>query len=204
MLDYNEIKPGKFIILDSQPYLVVEFNFIRMQQRRPVAQTKIKNLITGNVIEKTFQQSDKVEEAEIEIRPIKYLYNRREEFWFCPARHSPEAKPMAGGEENKKSDGRFKLVQSIVGDYAEMMKVNSIVDALIFNNQVIKIKLPIKTELKVVEAPPSTRGNTAQGGIKQVKLETGMTINVPLFINEGDVIRINTETRQYIERVEKG
>jgi elongation factor P len=189
MLDYNEIKPGKYIILDGQPYLVVEFNFVRMQQRRPVASTKIKNLTTGNVIEKTFQQSDKVEEAEIEMRPVKYLYSHKEEFWFCEA-DNPAI--------------RFKLLESVVGDYVEMLKPNSIIDAIVFNNQVIKIKLPIKIELKIIEAPPATKGNTAQGGSKQVKLETGMIINVPLFINEGDILKINTETKEYIERVEKG
>lgn len=189
MLDYNELKPGAYIILDGQPYVVTEFHFVRMQQRKPVAQTRIKNLITGNVIEQTFQQSDKIEEAELKIKPAKYLYARQGEVWFC---------------EEKNPAIRFNLPESAVGDYLNIMKPHSIVDALVFNDQVIKIKLPIKIELKVVEAPPSTRGNTAQGGTKQVKLETGAIINVPLFINEGDIIRINTETRGYIERVEKG
>jgi len=189
MLDYNELKPGTYIISDGQPYVVTDFHFVRMQQRRPVAQTKIKNLITGNVIEKTFQQSDKIKEAELEIKPVKYLYSHRPEIWFCEV-NNPAA--------------RFNLPESTVVDYVNIMKPNSIVDAIVFNDQVIKIKLPIKIELKVVEAPPSTRGNTAQGGTKQVKLETGAVINVPLFINEGDIVRINTETREYIERVEKG
>lgn len=188
MLDYNELKPGTYIVLDGQPYVVIEFNFVRMQQRKPVANTKIKNLVTGNVIEKTFQQSDKIEEAEMEIRPVKYLYSHRQEIWFCTEKNPAD---------------RFKLSESQVGDYLDLMKPNSIVDAIIFKNQIIKIKLPIKVELEVAEAPPPIRGNTAQGGTKQVKLETGAVINVPLFISEGDILRINTETRQYIERVEK-
>jgi elongation factor P len=89
----------------------------------------------------------------------------------------------------------------MVGEYAELMKPNLIIDAVIFSDKIIGIKMPVKVELKVVEAPPSTKGNTAQGGTKQVKLETGANINVPLFIKEGDVIRINTETKQYVERV---
>ena len=192
MLDYNQLKPGTYIILDGQRYVVTEFKFVRMQQRRPVAQTKIKNLITGNVIEKTFQQSDKIEEAELETRPVKYLYAHRGEAWFCPEKNPAD---------------RFKLSESQVGDYVDMMKPNSTVDAIVFSapggDQIIKIKIPIKVELKVVEAPPSTKGNTAQGGTKQVKLESGAVINVPLFIDEGDIVRINTETRGYIERVEK-
>jgi elongation factor P len=189
MLNYNELKPGKFIILDGQPYAVLEFNFLRMQQRKPVAQTKIKNLISGKVLEKTFQQTDKFEEAEIEKRPIRYLYAHRGEFWFC---------------ESNDPSKRLKLGEILIGDYAGLMKPNLIVEAIIFKNQIIGIKLPVKVELKVIEAPPSTKGNTAQGGTKQVKLETGAVINVPLFINEGDMVRINTETKEYVERAEKG
>jgi elongation factor P len=81
------------------------------------------------------------------------------------------------------------------------MKLNLIIEANIFNDKIISIKLPVKVELKVVEAPPATKGNTAQGGTKQVKLETGALINTPLFIKEGDVIRINTTTKEYVERV---
>lgn len=189
MLRYKELKPGKYIILDGQPYAVLEYNFLRMQQRKPVVQTKIKNLATGKVIEKTFQQSDKIEEAKIEKKPLKYLYSHRGELWFS--------------EENKPSE-RFKLGESLIGDMIDLMKSNSVAEAILFSNKIIGIKLPVKIELKVIEAPPSTKGNTAQGGTKQVKLETSATINVPLFINEGDIVRINTETREYVERVEKG
>jgi len=188
MLNYNELKPGAYIVLDGQPYVVMEYHFIRMQQRKPNAQTKIKNLITGKTIEKTFQQTDKLEEAEIETRPIKYLYNHRGEFWFCPENNPAE---------------RFKLEKNLVGDYSNLLKPNTLIDAIIFNKQIIGIKMPVKIDLKVVEAPPAVKGNTAQGGTKQVKLETGLSVNVPLFINEGDIIRVNTETKQYTERVEK-
>lgn len=189
MLSYNELKPGIFIVLDGQPYVVMEFKFLRMQQRKPVAQTKIKNIISGKVIEKTFQQTDKLEEAEIETRPIKYLYNYRDEFWFC--------------EENNPG-ARFKLAENLVEDYADLLKSNTLIDTVIFNKEIIGVKMPVKVDLKVVEAPPAVKGNTAQGGTKQVKLETGATINVPLFINEGDIVRINTETKEYVERTEKG
>ncbi|MFH1551551.1 MAG: elongation factor P [bacterium] len=188
MLNYNELKPGAYIVLDGQPYVVMEYHFIRMQQRKPNAQTKIKNIITGKTIEKTFQQTDKLEEAEIETRPIKYLYNHRGEFWFCT--------------EKNPSD-RFKLDESLIGDYFDLLKPNSLIDIIEFKNQKIGIKMPVKIDLRVVEAPPAVKGNTAQGGTKQVKLETGLSVNVPLFINEGDIIRVNTETKQYTERVEK-
>ncbi|MEW5907567.1 MAG: elongation factor P [Patescibacteria group bacterium] len=189
MLNYNELKPGIFIVLDGQPYVVLEYNFIRMQQRKPVVQTKIKNLISGKVTEKTFQPSDIIDEAAIEKRPIKYLYAHRGEFWFS---------------EEKDSSKRFKLDEKMIGADAIFLKSNSIVESINFKGRIIGIKLPVKVELRVIEAPPALKGNTAQGGTKQVKLETGASINVPLFINEGDIVKINTETKNYVERVEKG
>ncbi len=188
MLNYNELKPGKFIVLDGQPFVVLEYSFQRMQMRKPVVQTKIKNLISGKVMERSFQSSESVNEAEIETRPVKYLYTNRGEFWFC--------------SENNPSD-RFKLDKSLVENYDGLMKPKAIIDAVEFNKQIIGIKLPVKIDLKVVEAPPAIKGNTSQGGTKQIKLETGMTINAPLFINEGDTVRINTETKEYVERAEK-
>lgn len=185
MLSYNEIKPGKYIVFEGQPYVVMDFRFLRMQQRKPVVQTKIKNIITGKTVEKTFQPSDKFEEAEIEIKPIKYLYSHRGEHWFS---------------ESDNPSARFKLEEPLVLGKLDLMKQNSLVDAILFSDKIIEVRLPVKIELKVIEAPPSTKGNTAQGGTKQVKLETGVTVNTPLFINEGDVVVINTETRDYVER----
>ena len=188
MLNYNDLKPGTFMVFEGQPYVVMEFHFLRMQQRKPVVQTKIKNIITGKTVEKTFQPSDKFEEAEIETKAIKYLYNNKGEYWFC---------------EKDNPATRFKLEENVVGNSIDLIKANSLVNAKIFDEKIISIELPIKVELKVVEAPPSTKGNTAQGGNKQVKVETGAMINTPLFVNEGDIIVINTETRQYTERAGK-
>jgi len=188
MLSFSELKPGKIIVLDGQPYTVVDYHFSKKQQRRPVAQTKIKNLATGKVIEKTFQQNDKIEEAEIEIKEIKFLYSNKGEFWFSKKDNPSE---------------RFKIEETLVGNYHDLLKPNSMIEAVMFNDEIIGVKLPIKLELKVVEAPPAFRGDTAQGGSKQVKLETGAMVTTPLFINEGDIIRINTETKEYAERAEK-
>lgn len=176
------------MVFEGQPYVVVEFHFLRMQQRKPVVQTKIRNIITGKTVEKTFQPSDKFEEAEIENKPIKYLYSNKGEYWFC---------------EKDNPATRFKIEENIVGNFIDLIKSNSLVNAKIFDEKIIGIEPPIKVELKVVEAPPSTKGNTAQGGNKQVKVETGAMIGTPLFINEGDTIVINTETRQYVERANK-
>jgi len=185
MINYNELKPGAVFILDGQPYEVLEFGFMRMQQRKPVAQTKIRNLITGKVLSRNFQHTDSFEEAEIDYKIVKFLYGHRDKFVFC--------------EPNNPS-ARFELSQSAVGEQSKFLKPNAEVETVYFKNQLINVNLPIKMEFKVVEAPPAIRGNTAQGGTKQVKIETGTYINAPLFIREGDIIEVNTQTGEYTGR----
>lgn len=188
MIGMNDLKTGTFFILEGQPFEVLHSQHLKMQQRRPVMQTKIKNLLTGKMIEKNFQQSDYFEEADIQKKEIKFLYSRRGEFWFS---------------EINDSSKRFKLDEEIIGEAAGFLKPNTAITSLLFNNEIINIDLPVKMDFKVIEAPPSLRGNTAQGGTKQVKLETGVLVNAPLFIEEGDIIRVNTQTGEYAERVEK-
>lgn len=186
MLDYSEVKERKYIIYEDEPWEVLSSHVFRKQQRKPVNATKLKNLITGRVTEVSFHVNDKVEEAEIEKQEVKFLYQNRGEWWFCEA--SDPAK-------------RFKLEESLIGSPAKFLKANTVVDAMVFNEKIIGLKLPIKMELKVTEAHDATRGNTAQGATKAVKLETGAEIQVPMFIKEGDVIRINTEEGTYTDRV---
>jgi len=194
MLEYSEITPKKFIVWNNEPYEVLDSHVFRKQQRKPVNQTKIKNLITGKVIEQSFHQSEKVSEAEIETKKIRYLFhklNRQsglEEYWFS--------------EENEPSK-RFELSSEIISSLPLYIRSNELVDSIIFNDKTIGIKLPIKVELKVTEAAPAVKGNTATGATKQVVVETGATVTTPLFVNEGDVIRVNTDTGSYAERVGK-
>lgn len=186
MFEYNEIVERKFITLDGAPYEVVSSHVFRKQQRKPVNATKLRNLITGKITERSFHQSEKVEEAEIVAREIKYLYSNKGEYWFS--------------EINDLSK-RFKLEADMIGAQGKFLKQNSIVKAMVFNDNIIGLKLPVKVDLKVTDAPPAVKGDTVTGGSKQITLETGAIINAPLFINEGDVIRINTETEEYAERV---
>lgn len=186
MFEYNEIVERKFITLDGAPYEVVSSHVFRKQQRKPVNATKLRNLITGKITERSFHQSEKVEEAEIISREIKYLYSNKGEHWFS--------------EINDPSK-RFNLEADMIGAQGKFLKQNSIVKVLVFNENIIGLKLPIKVDLKVTEAPPAVKGDTVTGGSKQITLETGAVINAPLFINEGDVIRINTETEEYAERI---
>ncbi|TRZ64209.1 MAG: elongation factor P [Spirochaetia bacterium] len=188
MLSYNELKPGIFIVLDGQPFAVLESEFLRMQQRKPVMKTKIKNLISGSVVERAFQPSDQVEEAEMEKLQAKFLYSHRGELWFCEANDAKN---------------RFQLEAGIIAGKENFLKPNLEIEALKFNGKILSIELPVKIDYKVVEAPPGIKGDTAQGGTKTVTIETGAKINTPLFINEGDIIRVNTESGSYVERVEK-
>src|SRR3989344_1780330 len=186
MLDYSEIKEKKYIIYDDEPWEVISSHVFRKQQRKPVNATKLKNLITGRVTEVSFHVSDKVEEAEIDKKPVKYLYTNKSEYWFCEANDPSK---------------RFELEEEMLGEGSKFLKQNTVVDAMLFNEKIIGLKLPIKMDLKVVEAQDATRGNTAQGATKAVKLETGAEIQVPMFIKEGDIVRVNTETGEYTDRI---
>lgn len=188
-LGVNELKPKTYFIYEGQPYMVLETHHLKMQQRRPVVQTRMRNLMNNKVLERNFAQSDVFEEADVKKQPVKFLYAHRNQYWFS----SPT-------DPSK----RFELSEELLGDAVRFLKPNTILDSVSFNDNVISIELPVKMEFKVVEAPPAIRGDTAQGGVKQVKIDTGAQINAPLFIGEGDVIRINTETGEYVERVDKG
>ena len=188
-LGVNQLKQKTFFIFEGQPYVVMETHHLKMQQRRPTVQVRMRNLINGKILERNFAQSDVFEEADVDKQNVKYLYGHRGQYWFS--------------YENEPSK-RFELGEDILGATTKFLKPNTVLEAILFEGKIITIELPVKLDLKVVEAPPAIRGDTAQGGVKQVKLETGATINVPLFINQGDVVRINTETGEYVERVEKG
>jgi len=186
MLEYNEITQRKLIIVDGEPYEVIDSHVFRKQQRKPVNATKLRNMISGKVTERSFHVSDKVKEADIESKEIKYLYSNKGEFWFCDV---------------KDASVRFSLTEDLIGSKVKFLKVNSEIDAMMFDGKIIGVKMPIKVDLKVTEAQPAVRGDTAKGGNKQVTLETGATINVPMFVKEGDVLRINTETEEYVDRL---
>lgn len=185
---YNEVRERKYIVLDGEPYEVLSSHVFRKQQRKPVNATKLRHLITGRVAEHSFAVSDKVEEAEIESRPVVYLYSNRGEHWFCEA-----------SDKSK----RFQLEPELVENKLRFARPNDAMDLLTFDERLVGLKTPIKVELKVKEAAPAVKGNTAQGGSKKVILETGHEIQVPMFVNEGDTLLINTETGEYVERVGK-
>ena len=193
MLNYNEIKERKYIVMDDEPYEVITSVVSRKQANKPVNKTKLKSLISGRVVEHTFHMSDKVDEADMMRKNIVYIYSQGDQHWFHP--------------EGDKSD-RFTLDSDVVDSALDYISTNDVVDALVYTDdedeeQIIGLKLPIKMELEVTEAPPSIKGNTATGGDKLVTVKTGAKFTVPLFINVGDVIAVNTESGTYTERVSK-
>ncbi len=188
MLSYNELKIGTLFKFEGTPYEVLDYEFLRMQQRKPVAKTRIKNLLTGQVIERNFHQNETLESVEIESQVLTFLYANRGKYWFC---------------EKGKPATRFEMEESKIGTVAEFLKPNSDVTAVKLDDKIIGVKTPIKADLMVKETPPGERGNTAHAGTKLATLETGAQVQVPLFVNDGDIIRVNTETRMYMERVEK-
>lgn len=187
MLTYFDLRKGVQFTYEGQPYEVLEFQQVYKAQDMVVARTKIKSLINGKVLEKTFHQDDTFDEAELEKIEIKFLYNHRGEFWFSEAKNSAD---------------RFELEEEKIGSGKEFLKPNQILTGIKFQGKFINIVLPIKVQLRVTEAPPGIKGDRAQGGTKTVTLETGAQINTPLFIEEGDIIEVNTETGEYVRRVE--
>jgi len=187
MLSYFDLRKGVKFILEGQPYEVLEFQQIYKAQDMVVARTKIKNLISGKVLEKTFHQGDNFEEAELEKIEVKFLYSHRGKFCFF--------------EVNDPSK-RFELTEEQIGSGVKFLKPNQILTGIKFQEKVINIIIPIKVQLKVIEAPPGVKGERAQAGTKPVTLETGAIINVPLFVESGDNIEVNTETGEYARRIE--
>jgi len=188
MLSYTDLTPGTQFVMDGEPYEVVDYAFVRMQQRKPVMKVKMKDLISGKVKETSFQPSDQLEEADLERIKSRFIYESRGQYWF---------------DEIGNPKNRFSFTQETFGNSAQFLKPSLEVVVLRFQDKVISVELPIKVDYEIKEAPPSIKGDTASGGSKQVILETGAKISVPFFINQGDIVRINTQTGEYVERVQK-
>ncbi len=182
----NSIKVGLVILRDGDPYEVVEANFVRMQQRKPVMQTKLRHLGTQKILEYSFKPGETVEQAEIEKRKANLLYGDTKGLHFM----------------DQTSFEELTCPASQLGTRAKLLKEGAEIVLVMLDGRVLSLELPKKVELMVKSAPPGVRGDSAQGGVtKNVETETGYTLNVPLFVREGDVIRINTDTGEYVERV---
>ena len=184
MLNLNEIKIGKIIQVNNAPYIITRTDHHKMGRGGAVLKTKLRNLIDGNVLDKTFQGNDKAEEANTEKKPANYMY----------------ADDTNANLMDNKTYDQFTIPLEVIGEKKKFMKDGIDVDVLYFDNNPVAIELPIKMVFKVTSAPPGVKGNTAGNVNKKVTIETGAEITAPLFINEGDMIRVNTDTNEYVER----
>ena len=187
MLSHTDLKKGARFILNDQPYEVLESSFVFKGRGSSVVQVKIKNLVTDNLLSRSFHPGEEFEEIEIEKIKVKFIYSHQDRFFFC---------------KEKDSSFRFDLPREIIGEPAIFLKPNQIVEGIQFKEKIINILIPIKVQLKVKESPPGIKGDRAQGGTKIATLETEAKVNVPLFIKQGDIIEVNTETKEYVRRIE--
>lgn len=185
MLSLSEIKIGKVLKMNNEPYVIIKADHHKMGRGGAVLKTKLKNLISGNVMEQTFQGNEKAEEAEVETKKADYLYKDADNAYFM----------------DNESFEQFELPLDVVGEQMQFLKENTEVSVMHYEGKPVTLKLPIKVELKVTMAPPGVKGNSVGNVMKQAELETGAVINVPMFVETGDVIRINTDTGEYVERV---
>lgn len=184
MLSLTEIKVGTLITINGEPYVVVKSEHHKVARGGATLKTKLKNLISGNMVERTYQGNDKAEEADVEKRKANFMYKDESFAYFM----------------DNESFEQYNLPIDQLGGKEKFMKDGIDVLVMHFEGKPMTVELPIKVELTVTSAPPGVRGNSAGNVMKTAELETGATINVPMFVETGDVIRINTGTEEYVER----
>lgn len=180
-----DIKKGLCIIFRDQPYLIIEKTFVSPGKGSAFYRTKLKNLKTGNVLDFTFKSGEKLEEAPVEVKEFQFLYKDSEDFAFI----------------NPKTYEQINLASKMIGDFIPLMKEGETYQIYVMESQPVALRLPLKVRLQVVHTEAGAKGNTVTGATKEVELETGHKVLVPLFIKEGDFLSINVENGQYVERV---
>ncbi len=184
MISSNDLRPGITVELDGMVWQVVEFQHVKPGKGAAFVRTKMKNMQTGSVVERTFNAGEKVPTAQVERKPMQYLYGEDGSYYFM----------------DNETFEQIMLTKEQLGNALNFIKENMDITVLFFNGTVIGVDIPNSVELKVVETEPGIRGDTATGGVKPAKMETGYVVKVPLFINEGDVLVIDTRTGAYISR----
>lgn len=184
MITINDVKVGSVIVFNGDPFEILFCQHSKTGRAGAVLRTKLKNLKNGSIINHTFQGGDSLEEAELDFRKAQFLYKENDTYVF-----------MDNGNYEQ-----FELPDKVLDSKGIFLKEGSEVSLIYFDNSPISVKFPIKMEFEVIDAPPSIKGNTANGGTKQVTIETGAKISTPLFIEKGDKIRINIEKGEYCER----
>ena len=185
-INFSDLSRGLVIELDGQPWQVMDYERHKMQQRAPVTRIKLKNLLSGAVVERTFQRYDTAFSlADIDNRSTQYLYTDGEFYYFL----------------DQETFDQYELTKELLGGTLDYLTEQMIVEVVFFKGKAINVNLPTHVDLKVKETPPAFKGDTAQGGNKPATLETGLRINVPMFITPGTVVRVDTRNGTYTERV---
>lgn len=184
ILGLSEIRKNKIIVLDGEPYQIVSAEFLRKQQRRPVVRTMLRHLRTGAAREHSFQQSDKVPEADVARKQFQFLFATGPTLTFM----------------DQETYEQLEMDKEVLGENAGFLVDGQLVDVVLFEGAPVSVDLPIKIERKIIEAAPGVKGDTSKNVMKDATIEGGRHVKVPLFIHEGDIIRIDTRSGEYLER----
>lgn len=186
MISTTDFKKGKKILFDNQPYMILDYVSVKPGKGGAYIRTKMKNMITGLVHEETFRSGEKFPDPNLEYKEMQYLYNQNGLYDFM----------------DLDSFEQYSFNEKQIEEAIDYLKEQATFSIIYFQDKPIAVNPPMFMNLKVIQAPPGVRGNTAQGGAtKTITLETGLKIQAPLFIEEGDVLKIDTRTQEYIERV---
>lgn len=185
MISTADFRNGVRLQVDGQPFYIVEFQHVKPGKGGAFVRTKLKSYITGNVLDRTFRSGERFEEPDLEERDMQFLYATGDQYTFM----------------DTETFEQFTYDKKQLGENADLLKEEMNVKILVYQHQPIAVELPIFIELKVVDADPGIRGDTASGGSKPATVETGAVIKVPLYLEVGEVIKIDTRTRAYVERV---
>jgi elongation factor P len=187
MATSNDFRNGMALNVDGNLVTIVEFQHVKPGKGGAFVRSKLKNVLTGAVVEKTWRAGEKVEEVRLERLPMQFLYRDGDMFHLM----------------DPKTFDQMTLAADLFGDREELLKENEVVTVLMHGERPLLVEIPNFVELTVTETEPGFRGNTATGALKPARLETGATVSVPLFINQGDVLKIDTRTRTYVERARR-
>lgn len=185
MISTTDFRGGVRLMVDGEPYYIVEFQHVKPGKGGAFVRTKLKSYISGNVLDRTFRSGERFDEPDLEEREMQFLYATGNSYTFM----------------DTETYEQLTFEKRQLGENADLLKENMVVKILIYEHRPIAVELPIFIELKVVDAEPGVRGDTASGGTKPAVVETGATIKVPLYLEVGTVIKIDTRTRAYVERV---
>ncbi len=187
MLESGDLKKGRKLAINGEPYIITQFDFVKPGKGQALYKCKLKNMLTGAQFDKTFRSGEKFDEANLEEREMEFLYSDGDSYCFM----------------NTSTYDQDFISADQMGDAVQLLKENTKCNVLFFEENPIEVSLPIFIDLKIVKSDPWVKGDTASGSTKPATLETGFVLQVPPFVEEGEMIRIDTRTREYVERVKR-